>query len=184
MDYTALITAQAQAQGVPPSLAVAVAQRESGAWWNSAVIPNGGAGEVGIFQILPSTAPGVNLSDPTTNIRTGIAYLSQMLQTFSDPCLAVAAYNCGPGCVAGYLAGARSLPASTIAYVSAVAGCILPSIITASAQDSTASTLPDFAGSPEYMADPTSFASDSIPISAIVFGVLFAGAGLVWFTRE
>ena len=84
---------------MPAWLALRIAQRESG-FDNNAV---GAAGEIGIFQLMPSTAAqlGVDPTDPTQNIAGGVAYIAQMLRTFGgDTQKAAAAFNCGPACVA------------------------------------------------------------------------------------
>lgn len=64
------------------------------------------ANAIGLTQVLPSTAKGVGLQDPETNLlkpelalATGAAYLRQMWFEFRDWPLALAAYNAGPGAV-------------------------------------------------------------------------------------
>lgn len=91
------IVVQAQAMGIDASLALAVAQVESGLNQN-AVSP---AGAIGVFQLMPSTAVqlGVEPADLQQNIIGGITYLKQMLSQFGDVTAALAAYDCGPGCV-------------------------------------------------------------------------------------
>ncbi len=92
----AQIAETARRYGVPPELALAVARKESGL--NQAA--RGAAGEVGIFQLMPTTAAalGVNAYDPAENIEGGVRYLRQMLDRYGwDPLLALAAYNGGPG---------------------------------------------------------------------------------------
>lgn len=127
------ITAAANTAGVPAWFALAIAQRESG-FDNNAV---GSAGEIGIFQLLPSTAAqlGVDPTDPVQNIAGGIAYLAQLLRTFGgDAQKAAAAFNCGPTCVANAIAAggpnwAAHIPSSTQSYVAGVTGS-LPSVST------------------------------------------------------
>jgi membrane-bound lytic murein transglycosylase B len=122
------ITQAANAAGVPAWLALAIAQRESG-FNNNAV---GGAGEIGIFQLLPSTAAqlGVDPLDQVQNIAGGVAYLAQFLRTFSgDVQKAAAAFNCGPTCVANAVAAggdawASHIPSSTQSYVLGVTGSL------------------------------------------------------------
>ena len=95
----------ARAQGVPVTLAMAVARRESG-FWTEARSP---VGAQGLMQLMPRTAQSVaksiDLDSPTdlvltqadTNIKLGTAYLGQLLQRFNDNrILALAAYNAGP----------------------------------------------------------------------------------------
>ena len=90
-----LISAAAAKYGVPSSLALAVAQRESGL--NQAAV--GTSGELGVFQLMPGTARdlGVNPLDLQANIDGGVRYLSQMYQQFGDWRTALEAYNGGPG---------------------------------------------------------------------------------------
>ena len=138
------ITQAANAAGVPPWLALAIAQRESG-FDNNAV---GSKGEIGIFQLLPSTAAqlGVDPHDPVQNIAGGVAYLAQLLREFGgDTQKVAAAFNCGPTCVANAIASAGDgwaalIPSSTQAYVVGVTGS-LPS---AAPQIQTASLIPSF----------------------------------------
>lgn len=123
MNVTQAIIAEAQNQGVSPALAIELAVQESGL--NQA--RRGAAGEIGIFQILPSTARdlGVDPTDAMQNIRGGILYLRQQLAAFGDTRKALAAYNCGPGCVARAVAEygldwTRGIPSSTRSYVNEI----------------------------------------------------------------
>ena len=85
--------------GVPPELAVAVAQRESSL--NPYAVGDEGQA-VGLFQIHPAAAADVGL-DPNwrynleDNIYGGVNYLRQMFDRFGSWDLALAAYNAGPG---------------------------------------------------------------------------------------
>lgn len=92
-----LIVAEAEAQGVDPSLAIEVATEESSLNQNA----RGSSGEIGVFQLMPDTAAalGVDPTDLNQNIHGGVMYLGQMLAQFGDPVMAVAAYNAGPGAV-------------------------------------------------------------------------------------
>lgn len=120
-DIQSYITTVAQQYGVDPSLALAVAQQESG-FNPNAVSP---AGAIGIFQLMPTTAAGlgVNPSDPAQNIQGGVQYLAQMLNQFGgDTSLALAAYNAGPGAVTKY--GGVPPYAETQNYVAAITGAL------------------------------------------------------------
>lgn len=79
-DY---IRQQAQQQGVPPELALAVAEQESG-FRPDAVNPTAVNGEhaQGVFQFLPSTAKtlGIDHTDPVQNIQGGVKYLHDLLE--------------------------------------------------------------------------------------------------------
>lgn len=142
------ITAAANSAGVPAWLALAIAQRESN-FDNSAI---GTSGEIGIFQLMPSTAAqlGVDPTDPVQNIAGGVAYLKQLLAQFGgDTQKAAAAFNCGPTCVANAVASAGSsgtswaslIPSSTQAYVLGVTGS-LPSAPQSIPAAQTASVVP------------------------------------------
>lgn len=131
MSLSDQILSAASAAGInPPQLALEVAIQESGLNPNA----RGSNGEIGIFQLLPSTAAslGVDPTDPTQNIQGGITYLGSMLARFGDPVAAVAAYNAGPGAVSsaiglygndtssGYPAWFQGIPSSTKSYVIAI----------------------------------------------------------------
>jgi len=90
-----LISAAAFRYGVPPSLALAVAQRESGL--NQSAV--GTSGERGVFQLMPGTAAelGVDPTDLAANVDGGVRYLSQMFRQFGNWRTALEAYNGGPG---------------------------------------------------------------------------------------
>lgn len=117
-DVGAMVTQEAQAQGVPPALALGVARAENG------LRPYGvsSAGAVGPMQLMPSTAAdlGVDPNDPAQNVHGGVAYLKKQLDQFGDPALAVAAYNAGPGAV--QKAGGVPQNSETPAYVQKVMG--------------------------------------------------------------
>jgi soluble lytic murein transglycosylase-like protein len=115
---TAIVNA-AQSAGVDPGIALAVAQVESGGNQNA----RGAAGEVGIFQVLPTTAPGANLADTNTNIQVGVGYLAQLYSMFGTWPDALAAYNWGPGNVQQSNAyGQGNYPDSVQEYVNNVLG--------------------------------------------------------------
>ncbi|HPT26941.1 MAG TPA: transglycosylase SLT domain-containing protein, partial [Bryobacteraceae bacterium] len=63
-------------------------------------------GAIGLMQLMPATAAGlkVNPRDWQANISGGCKFMAQMLARFGgDPAKALAAYNCGPGRLAGIL---------------------------------------------------------------------------------
>lgn len=84
-------------------------------------------GAIGLMQLMPATwaemrkrfSLGPDPDNPRDNILAGTAYLRLMFDSFGYPgCLA--AYNAGPTAYAAYLAGRRSLPRETIAYVAKI----------------------------------------------------------------
>ena len=100
-SFRGLIEKEAAAAGLAPEIAEAVMAVESG--YNPAAL--GGAGEIGLMQILPSTArmlgfSGTNadLAVPATNIHYGVTYLAQAWRLAGgDLCTAVMKYRAGHG---------------------------------------------------------------------------------------
>ncbi len=115
MSVRDTIVTAAGRYGVPPDFALSVARIESS--YNPAALSARGA--IGVMQLMPATAAGlgVNPYDTDENIDGGVRYLRQMYDRFGDWALAAAAYNAGPGTLEKVLAGLRSLPAETVAYV-------------------------------------------------------------------
>jgi len=87
------------------------------------------AGAMGLMQLMPGTwstmrqrlSLGVDPDDPRDNIFAGSFYLRLMHDRFGYPGL-FAAYNVGPTGYASYLAGRRTLPAETRAYLAKLSG--------------------------------------------------------------
>lgn len=91
----------AEKYNVPVNLLKAVAKAESD-FQTDAV---SSCGAQGIMQLMPSTASSLGVTnsfDPEQNIMGGAKYLGQLLSSFGDPKLAVAAYNAGGGAVRRY----------------------------------------------------------------------------------
>ena len=97
-DHQATISRIAAEEGVPASLLSALVWSESS--YNPEAVSSAGAR--GLAQLMPSTAAslGVDIDDPTDNLRGGARYLRQMLDRFGRVDLALAAYNAGPTAVA------------------------------------------------------------------------------------
>jgi hypothetical protein len=97
IDLRSLIIDEANSQGVPPEIALAVATQESGMchWGPSGSVLRGKAGEYGVMQLMPATASalGVDPEDVNDNIHGGVKYLSQLYDQFGDWSLAVQHYN-------------------------------------------------------------------------------------------
>ncbi|MGQ4274606.1 lytic transglycosylase domain-containing protein [Terrihabitans sp. B22-R8] len=100
-DLRAIVRTEAARTGMPPELADAVATVES----NYDIRAIGGVGEIGLMQILPSTArmlgfygSNAELADPATNARYGVNYLSSAWrQAKGDICTTVMKYRAGHG---------------------------------------------------------------------------------------
>jgi soluble lytic murein transglycosylase-like protein len=100
-SYRALIEKEAARAGLPPEIAEAVMAVESS--YNAAAI--GGVGEIGLMQILPSTARMLgfsgtlsDLAAPATNIHYGVTYLAQAWRLAGgDLCTAAMKYRAGHG---------------------------------------------------------------------------------------
>jgi soluble lytic murein transglycosylase-like protein len=100
-SYRALVEKEAARAGLSPEIAEAVMAVESG--YNPGAI--GGVGEIGLMQILPSTArmlgfvgTNADLAVPETNIHYGVTYLAQAWRLAGgDLCTAVMKYRAGHG---------------------------------------------------------------------------------------
>ena len=118
--FAAEIEAAAQKHGVDPALLKALIRQESN-FNPNAVSP---AGATGLTQLMPATAQGLGVTDPTNPqqaIDGGAKYLRQQLDRFGgDPKMALAAYNAGPGAVARF--GGVPPYAETQSYVQKVLG--------------------------------------------------------------
>lgn len=99
--------------GVDPLLVCSIIKCESN--WNEQAAS--AAGAVGLMQLMPSTSEELaydgmvdiwsfdpeNLTDPSTNIEFGCAYLAQLQYQLGSTDEVIAAYNAGPGTVAQWL---------------------------------------------------------------------------------
>jgi hypothetical protein len=114
-----LIESSAQLQGLPVAFLTRLIWQES-SFQPSVTSP---AGAQGIAQFMPGTASERGLAnpfDPEEAIPKAAALLAELKSHFGNLGLAAAAYNAGPGRLAGWLAGGGSLPAETRAYVSII----------------------------------------------------------------
>ncbi len=96
--YASQITSAAKAAGIDPALLAAVA------WTESGFDPEAGspAGAQGLMQLMPRTAAGLGVEDPTDPAQAlagGARYLKQQIDAFGRVDHALAAYNAGPTAV-------------------------------------------------------------------------------------
>jgi soluble lytic murein transglycosylase-like protein len=100
-SFRALITEEAEKNGLPADIADAVTAIESG--YDPAAI--GAAGEIGLMQVRPETALMLGfkgdlseLATPEVNIRYGVTYLGQAWRLAGgDLCRALMKYRAGHG---------------------------------------------------------------------------------------
>jgi len=102
--WRAEVTEVAERMGLDPCFVAAVVREES-SYYPRAVSR---AGARGLMQLMPGTAQpmvagrgwsfrgGDLLDEPAANIELGTSFLAQLLREFTDPRLALAAYNAGP----------------------------------------------------------------------------------------
>lgn len=99
--FKELAACEAKLVGLPPQIAIAVMEIESG--FNAAT--KGAAGEVGLMQVMPPTAQMLGfhedeerLADPSINIALGVRYLAKAHQLAGgDLCTTVMKYRAGHG---------------------------------------------------------------------------------------
>ena len=97
--YRDLATCEAERTGLPPQIAVAVIEIESG--FNPDA--KGAAGEIGLMQVMPPTAQMLGfrgsvhqLAEPAANIKLGVKYLAEAYRLArGDLCTALMKYRAG-----------------------------------------------------------------------------------------
>jgi len=172
--YNAIV-AQAEASGVPPEIALAVAQQESGMqqYTPSGNLVTGSAGDTGIFQIIPSTAAalGVDPTDPTQNIQGGVSLLAQLYQQYGNWTAALSAYNSGsPTRSLGYATSVLGIAQNQFGYSGDDASDDSGAIIDAGSLSDTANDL----------LQQVQVASTSWAGTATV-GLILLGLGALWW---
>jgi hypothetical protein len=85
----------------PPALVLSLVQAESSGnqFTNAGGLVTSSQGAIGLFQLEPATAAGLNVNPatPAGNIQGGLTYLQQLYNQFGNWPDALAAYNEGPG---------------------------------------------------------------------------------------
>ncbi len=113
-EYSEYVTLYSKEFDVPEPLVYAVIHSESG-FEKDAV---SSVGAMGLMQLMPDTFQWIaerlddvpdtsNITDPETNIKYGIYYLSYLYQRFENWETVAAAYNAGPNKVAAWLTDSR-----------------------------------------------------------------------------
>ena len=102
VPFRDLIEAAARRNGVDPALLAGLVKQESNFNPNA----RSAVGAQGLTQLMPSTARGLGVTDPTDpaqSLEAGAKFLGGLLKQFGgDERLALAAYNAGPGAVKQY----------------------------------------------------------------------------------
>ena len=162
VDLSNLIIQEAQAQGVDPGIALAVARTESGVcqWTPSGSVVVSSAGAIGVFQLEPATAAdlGVDPNDVNQNIRGGITYLKQLYQKYGSWDEALAAYNWGQGKVDQASMLGTSWPGQVLNYVKGILG--IGTVYNAALTQIQSSQDPTATAADDSIPGPTITASD------------------------
>lgn len=157
-----LIYQQAQASGVPPAIALAVAQKESSVsqWRSDGSLVTGSSGEIGVFQLMPGTAAslGVDPTDLTQNIQGGINFLAQLYAKYGDWAKALSAYNSGSP------TGSPSYASSVLA----IAGSVAPAV-----------------PAPDLSVDSGDSSGSGLTLSTpVTVGLILGGIALAWLALD
>jgi len=168
IDLRDVIVAEANDQGVPPEIALAVATQESGLchWGPGGGVLRGKAGEYGVMQLMPATAAtlGVDPTDVNQNIHGGVKYLRELYDRYGDWALAVQHYN-------GNGPAAQSYSARVMAIARGFGFGLAISAGRANAAGSKSSPAPGAVGS--------NGGPPSISANKLIVGGIVAGAGLL-----
>ena len=194
IDVKQLITDEANRQGVPAKLALAVASKESGfmQWLPNGSVKRGRDGEIGIFQLMPATAKelGVDAYDIYENIRGGVTYLRQQLRKFGTWDKAIIGYNCGPGCAEDVIAGRREIPHVTLAYLAFVGNVAGYGPAPIAQRDSkVAATSPAMPGQPRptvvsYVTNPVVGGPAKGNVTLIAAAAMVGIGAFVWYMSD
>ncbi len=119
------VAEEAQAAGLDPVLVLAIIEVESG--WDPDAVSRADAH--GLMQLLLPTLEreatvtaldSVDAHDPVVNVRAGVRFFGRLVRQFSDPDLAMVAYNAGPYRVTRYLQSEQGIPERLWVYPRAI----------------------------------------------------------------
>jgi len=129
LRYAQYVRVHARENDLDPALLAAVIYQES----KFDASAESSSGAIGLMQLTPATAHGIairtggsrfhtqDLLDPEINIRYGAWYLADLLHTYGNERLALAAYNAGQGNVDRWIAQGKPIEfPETRAYVTRV----------------------------------------------------------------
>lgn len=186
----AMIVQAAQAQGVPPALALAVASHESqfnpsATNVNPATATRSASTDWGVMQLNDSVVQQFGVADPLDpqqNINAGVSLLAQLLAKYNgNQQMALWAYAQGSGTVANSPGGPNTAAQNFINYVQTFdASSILSSLGVSS---DTAPSLASAFGSSADQVNALVAGIDLTDPATLVVG-LGAVLGLVWLFRE
>jgi soluble lytic murein transglycosylase-like protein len=119
-SYITLAEQDAVQAGIPPNLFVRQMQEESGFHPNA----QSSAGAEGIAQFMPDTAAGLGIDpwNPVQALQAAAHLMAAYARHYGSYTKALAAYNCGSGCLDGATSRCGSawiqcLPAQTQTYI-------------------------------------------------------------------
>lgn len=118
-DLRAYAREAAARSGCDPDLFVRQIQQESG--FNPTVV-NPASGATGIAQIIKRWHPDVDPLDPIASLDYAASWMARLHDQYGTYKMALAAYNWGPGNVAGWDGRRETLPAETRHYLDVILG--------------------------------------------------------------
>lgn len=118
-DLRAYARQAAQRAGIDPDLFERQIQQESG--FNPQAF-NAGSGASGVAQIIARFHPGVDPWNPEASLDYAASWMAKLRQQYGSYRKALAAYNWGPGNVAGWDGRRETLPAETRHYLDVILG--------------------------------------------------------------
>jgi hypothetical protein len=176
-----IVVQTAQAKGVPPAIALAVASHES---QFQATAQNPGSSAAGVMQLMSVTQQTMGVTnpyDPTQNVDAGVSLLAQYYAKYGNWAQALQAYSDGPGTVQQGLPPSQQT-VGLINYVNTFdASGILSSL--GVADTSGTSSLADAFGSATDQINATVAGIDFTDPSTLVIGLSLV-LGVVWLARN